>query len=100
MKLQVGDKTFTVDFDYDYAPYRVTHKMSGAVFESKPVGTVCTITDPEGNIFMSGATCHERDTFKKATGRKIALARTLQAMKMDKIQRELFWNKFFEKVSK
>lgn len=63
--------------------------------------TYCIVTDKNDKVLAKGdAICHEHDRFVKSTGRKLALARVLKLLNLDRDDRKLVWDTYFEKVKK
>lgn len=54
------------------------------------------VRQPHGHLSSTGyAECSPKDTFRKATGRKVALARALNAKGYHKAWRTVFWAAYF-----
>lgn len=64
------------------------------IYEKAPDG------DSLGLLSVDYAYCHTNDNFCRATGRKIALTRALDGLKLDKETRQKIWKTYFEKVGK
>lgn len=64
--------------------------------------TVCrfdAMRTPWGYLHSSGrADCSSKDIFRKATGRKLALARALAAKGFHKAWRTAFWAAYFQQA--
>ena len=55
----------------------------------------------ERKVIAKGiAVCHDNDRFQKAVGRKIAFARLLQFMKINKEERTKIWKLYHEKCKR
>ena len=60
------------------------------------VVTTCMIERSPAQVLIGTATCANGDTLRKATGRKIALARALQSF--DRTTRSDVWAEYFKHV--
>jgi len=81
------------DFNFEYdSDYSI--KYSRATF--------CRVYQGEKELgYCIGiALCNPVDNFKKSTGRKIALTKAINPLKLNKEQRKEVWDKYFEKVKK
>jgi len=87
---------FAVDINGN--KYRVTFSHQT---DSEGRYTQCFIKDnDETTVYEGVAECNPNDNYVKSKGRKIALARALQTMNLDREVRENVWNKYFSRCPK
>lgn len=92
LSVTVGKNEIEVWFSHPIQePYKI-EELTGRVVDDNRRCTIARI-EVNGKYFSRGvAICHSNDNFRKATGRKIALADALYSFNKD--ERIAVWNKY------
>ena len=89
MRISVNGTPHQVDFQH--WRYNPGGNQTSCCFDAIP--------EPRGVVrWTSWAECSPNDTFRKATGRKVALARALKAKGYHKAWRTAFWAAYFQQA--
>jgi hypothetical protein len=96
MKVQIGNKTYLVDWAH-YIPADKQPRNTGDVHSA--FGTDCFIYNGSlDSLFTSGvAGLHSTDRFVKEQGRKVSLTRALENGNFSRAEREVFWRAYFNR---
>jgi len=85
-------------FRYQYSLVAANPNKAKSRPHSKPVSTFCILADDKSKqkLAEAAAFCSEKDRFSYFVGRKIALSRALEALKLNREERKNAWKNFLE----